>query len=105
MDAALGPVGPDGMTGTDMGLVGGTTRVAKRVMYTVGESVRQICSSVTHPRFVFTDTAFELRSFCMAWIVVYVISPSIGRIVGFSKLWTSLLIEVTAMGGGWRRTN
>ena len=38
------------------------------------------------PRFVMTDATFELRISCIQWIVVYIGPPSIGDMVGFSKL-------------------
>ena len=52
------------------------------------------------PKFVLIDAMFELRSSCMAWIVVYVGLSSIGGIVGFSKLLTSLSMDVAAMVAG-----
>ena len=83
MDAALGPVVPAETTGVDTGLGGGMTHVAEKVAQTVGERVMQRCPSVPQLRFVLTNSAFGLRTLCMAWIVAYAGSPSIGGMVGF----------------------
>ena len=78
---------------------GVTTRVVERVAKKVGKRIRQRCPSVPQPRYVLTDAAFESRSSCMAWMVAYVGSPSIGGMVGFSKLYTGLSTERAAMVG------
>ena len=87
-----------------MELVGGTTRVEKKVTCTVRERVIQMFPSVSQPRFVLMDSVSELRSLYMVWIVKYVDLPSIGGIVSFSKLLTILSMEVSALVGG-RRNN
>ena len=56
-----------------------------------------MCLSVPQPRFVLIGAAFELGKLCMAWIVAYVGSLSIGDIVGGLKLSTILSTEVAAM--------
>ena len=66
----------------------------------MGGRVRHRCLRVPQPRFVLTETAFQLRSFYMAWILAYIGLPSIGGMVGFLKLLTSLSKEVAAMVGG-----
>ena len=65
----------------------------------VGERVSHMCPRVPHPRLVLTDAAFEFRSSCIAWSVVYVGSQLIGGMLGFSKLSTSLSTEGDAMVG------
>ena len=65
----------------------------------MGERARHRCLSVPQTRFVLTDDIFMLRILCMAWIMAYVGLPSIGGMVGFSKLSTSLLAEGDAMVG------
>ena len=64
-----------------------------------GGEARHMCPSVPQPRLVLTDAAFELRSLFIALSVAYVGSPSIGGMVGFSKLSTSLSTERAVMVG------
>ena len=92
------------MTGVTLELVGGTTRVDKKVTCTLRERVIQRFPSVSQPRFMLMDAVSELMSLCMVWIVEYIDSPSIGGIVSFLKLLTILSMEVSALVGG-RRTN
>ena len=51
------------------------------------------------PRLVVTEATFKFRSLCIAWIAAYVGSPSIGGMLVFSKLSTSLSTEGANMVG------
>ena len=61
MDAALSLVAPYVLTSVAPGLGGGTNRISERVALTVGERVSHRCPSVLQPRFVLTETTFDLR--------------------------------------------
>ena len=105
MDATSGPVAPACITGTAPGLGWGTTGVAERVVYTIGERVRHRWHILPHMRLVQTDAALELRSPWREWMVVYVVLPLIGRIMEFSKLLMSFLTKVATMVWGEELNN
>ena len=100
MDAAYGPVASAGIMGAVPGLGGGMTSITKRVAFKVGETVRHMLTIFTNPRLVQVDAALELRRSWRKWMVVYIGSPPINRIVRFLKISTIFLMEVVAMVRG-----